>query len=70
VRNTLPVFSVDKHEAAPALFEWSEAGHTRSMLYVHQDKQGDGTTIYPALSAALAPATETLAAPERFAAEP
>jgi hypothetical protein len=70
VRNPLPVFSVDKHEAAPALFEWSEDGHARSMLYVQQDKQGDGTTLYPALSAALAPATETLPAPERFAAEP
>ena len=70
VRNTLPVFSVDKHEAGPALFEWVEEGHTRSMLYVQQDKQGDGASIYPALSAAVAPATDTLSAPERFASEP
>jgi hypothetical protein len=70
IRNAVPVFSVDKHEASPALFEWSADGHARSMLYVQQDKQGEGTTFYPALSAALAPATETLPPPERFASEP
>jgi hypothetical protein len=70
VRSTAPVFSVDKHEASPALFEWSEDGHARSMLYVQQDKPGEGNALYPALSAALSPATETLPAPEGFADQP
>ena len=66
VRNVLPVFAVDKHEAAPALFSWDGG----AMLYVEQDKPGDGASIYRAISAAYAPATGTLSQPESYAEAP
>jgi hypothetical protein len=65
VRQTTPVLSLGRHEAAPALFEW--AGN--SMLYVQMDE----TSImppYPAIGAAFAPAQLTLSAPSSYAASP
>ena len=65
-RNPLPVFSVNSHEMAPALFEWA-AG---SMLYVSLERQGGGASTYPAIAAAFAPATLTLSVPRSYADGP
>jgi hypothetical protein len=68
-RSPSAAYSVDKHEAAPALFTWS-AG---SMLYVQQDASGGGigkVDAYPAIAAALAPVTVKLPTPEGFAPAP
>lgn len=65
-RQASPIYSVAKHEAAPALFEWQGG----SMLYVHQDKTIDSQTIVPAVAAAFAPPTLTLATPTGYAEDP
>jgi hypothetical protein len=64
VRNGSPVYSVGKHEAAPALFEWSEG----SLLYVSQDSST--TPVYPEIAAGVFPATLTLPTPKTYATSP
>jgi hypothetical protein len=59
-----PVYSVGKHEAAPALFEWSEG----SLLYVHEDSSI--TPVYPAIAGAVFPVTLTLPHPSGYASSP
>jgi hypothetical protein len=66
VKQDSPVYSVTKHEAAPAHFEWAGG----SMLYVQQDETVDSTTIVPAIAAAFAPPTTTLERPAGYASEP
>ena len=63
-RNGSPVYAVGKHEAAPALFEWSEG----ALLYVHQDSSI--TPPYPAIAAAVAPVTLVLPYPSGYAGSP
>ena len=62
-RNALPVLSLDRHEAAPAVFSWlageSSSVPNRFMLYVHMDEKGT-THAYPAIGAAFAPVSTTL----------
>jgi hypothetical protein len=65
-RQPLPVYAVGKHEAAPALFAWGGA----AFLYVHQDRAATPSDVYPAVAAALAPATLSLAPPASFAGAP
>jgi hypothetical protein len=64
-RQTSPVLSVGRHEAAPALFEWSG----NSMLYVHMDETS-AMPPYPAIGAAFAPAQLSLPPPASFATSP
>ncbi len=63
MRNPLPVLSLDKHEAAPAVFSWlqgeSSSDANRFMLYVHMDQKGT-SAVYPAIGAAFAPVSITL----------
>ncbi len=66
-RNPLAVLSLDKHEAAPAYFEWlvgTPAGDlttsNRFLLYVHMDQKSSQSPSYPAIAAASAPVTLTL----------
>jgi hypothetical protein len=66
VKNAGPVYSAQKHEAAPALFEWSGG----AMLFVHQDKSIDQTTNVPAIAGAFAPPTLTLPAPLDYPEDP
>jgi hypothetical protein len=57
-RQPIPVYSVGRHEAAPALFEYGGG----SMLYVEEDETSqDRAHPYPAIAAACAPTTATLA---------
>lgn len=77
VRNTLPVLSLDKHEAAPATFSWLSGTTSgdivtedRFMLYVHMDQKGTGSAVYPAIAAAFAPVTLTLDPPHAFPDSP
>jgi hypothetical protein len=65
VRNTAPVFSVDKHEEAPTFFEWQGG----AFLYVHHDG-GPSSAPYPAVAGAFAPANERLAKPVGFSGTP
>ena len=64
VRSGSPVYSVGEHEAAPALFEWSEG----SLLYVHQDSVG--TPTYSAIAAGVFPVTLALPHPSGYATSP
>jgi hypothetical protein len=67
-RQSQPVYSVGKHESAPAYFAWS-AG---AMLYVQQDKALSGASagVVPAIAGAVAPATMTLGVPAPFPDSP
>jgi hypothetical protein len=65
-RQAAPVYSVNKHEAAPALFEWQGG----SMLYVQQDKSIDSTTNVPSIAGAFAPPQITLDTPKTYASAP
>ncbi len=65
VRQAVPVFSLGKHEAAPALFEWSGS----SMLYVQMDETAGGA-VYPAIGAGYAPAQLTLPPPAEYPSGP
>ncbi len=65
VRNTSPVFSVDKHEEAPTFFEWQGG----AFLYVHHDG-GPSSSPYPAVAGAFAPANERLSKPLGFSVRP
>jgi len=64
VRSGSPVYSVNKHERAPTLFDWSVG----TMLYVTQDSAI--TPPYPAVAAGIAPATLTLPLPGGFPSGP
>jgi hypothetical protein len=61
-RSGSPVYAVGKHEAAPALLEWSEG----SLLYVQEDSFT--TPAYAAIAAAIAPVALTLPHPTGYAA--
>lgn len=66
-RNPAPVYAVGRREAAPALFAWEDS----AMLFVQQDVSvGRGEAPYPAIAAALGPATGALEKPETYASEP
>lgn len=65
IRQAQAVLTLAKHEAAPALFEWSE----QSMLYVHMDET-TATPPYRAIAAAYAPAQDLLPAPNAYAKSP
>jgi hypothetical protein len=58
VRQSQPVYAVNKQEEGPTLFEWSGG----SMLYVGQDRQKTPDTHYFAIAAAFAPANLRLPA--------
>ena len=58
------MYAVGKHEAAPALFEWTGG----ALLYVHQDSKS--TPPYPEIAAAVGPEGVTLAAPTGYATSP
>jgi hypothetical protein len=64
-RQSAPVLSLGRHEAAPALFEWSG----NSMLYVTMDETSV-MPAYPAIGAAFAPAQLTLPPPAAYASSP
>ncbi len=66
VKNAAPVYAVGKNERAPAFFQWQ----TGSMLYVAQDQSSSSGPIYPAIAAAVAPAQQTLPAPDGYATSP
>ncbi len=55
-RQPAPVYSVGRHEAAPALLELGMS----SYLYVQQDRREGDNPTYPAVAAAVAPATLVL----------
>jgi hypothetical protein len=63
-RSGAPVYSVDKHERAPTVFDWSVG----TMLYVAQDSAY--TPPYPAVAAGIAPASITLPTPTGYASGP
>ena len=63
-RSGTPVYKVGKHEAAPALFEWSEG----ALLYVSQDSSLNPP--YAAIAAAVAPVMLLLPHPVGYATSP
>jgi hypothetical protein len=63
-RSGSPVYAVGKHEAGPALFEWSQG----SLLYVHQDSTV--TPIYTEIAAAVFPVSLVLAQPTGYPSGP
>jgi hypothetical protein len=64
VRSGSPVYKVGKHEAAPALFEWSEG----ALLMVQEDSTGSAPVA--AIAAAVAPVTLVLSHPTAYATGP
>jgi hypothetical protein len=66
-RQSTPVYTVQMHEAAPALFEWSGG----SMLYVQEDDTSLSTSMpFTSIGAAYAPVDKTLPPAEPFPANP
>jgi hypothetical protein len=67
-RQSQPVYSVGKHEAAPGFFAWSGG----EMLYVQQDKTTSTASagVVPAIAGAVGPATLTLGPPAPFPDSP
>lgn len=61
-----PVYSAGKGERAPTAVEWGG----RTLLYVEQSKDGLGGEPYRAIAGALAPADQTLGAPDAFPEAP
>jgi hypothetical protein len=59
-----PVYEVGKHEAAPALFEWSGG----AMLYVEQSS--NVSPAYPAIAAAVSPPGVVLPRPTAYSSSP
>lgn len=64
-RQPLPVFSVGRHEAAPALLDLGDV----SFLYV-QEERNDVTVPYLGIGAAVAPTTVKLPPPAEFPSGP
>ncbi|MEO8877728.1 MAG: hypothetical protein ABI461_19195, partial [Polyangiaceae bacterium] len=60
------IYSVSKHEHAPALFSWT----TGALLYVTQDESPTSGSVYPAIAGAFAPAQDTLPSPSGYADSP
>ncbi|HEY2517734.1 MAG TPA: hypothetical protein VGI39_42990 [Polyangiaceae bacterium] len=64
------VYAVGKHEAAPGYFEWSPGAGApaAAMLYVQEDEAS--SPAYPAIAAAVTPATLTFPMPTSAATNP
>ena len=65
-RQAQPVYSVNKLEEGPTLFEWPGG----SLLYVGQDRAPSANTHYSAIAAAYAPANLRLPAATAYADSP